>query len=117
MFISILSVAVAYQFHLISLADKLNNFTETATSQIASKDFENAKATIDDLKKLWNKNSSFLMMFHDHSLINNSSVNISLASSAVEKCHYDDAVSHLIYFIAVIDELVAENRPTFENIL
>ncbi len=117
MFITIVLIAIAYQMYLINLSEKFNDYTENITSQIVSQDFDNAESTLQDLETLWNKNNALLMMFHDHTLINNASVHISLAINSVKEKRFNEAVSYLIYFIATIEEITAENRPTFENIL
>ena len=117
MFLTILIIAVAYQFHLTGIATDFNNYTEKIEQQIKKQEFDTAEEALNNLEKLWNKNSALLMMFHDHSLINNASVNINLAVNSFREKHYNETVSYLIYFIATIDELTAENRPTFENIL
>ena len=103
--------------YLTDIATDFNDYAEQIQHQVTMQNFDEAEKALNNLEKLWNKNSSFLMMFHDHSLINNASVNIELAVNSFKDKHFDETVSYLIYFIATIDELTAENRPTFENIL
>ena len=116
-FILILAIAITYQMYLTDIATDFNDYAEQIQHQVTMQNFDEAEKALNNLEKLWNKNSSFLMMFHDHSLINNASVNIELAVNSFKDKHFDETVSYLIYFIATIDELTAENRPTFENIL
>ena len=116
-FITILSVAISYQLHLTSLADKFNTYIQETTSNIALQDLNNAEKSLSSLVKLWENNSALLMAFHDHTIINNASTYVKLAEKSFKSQNLEETSSYLIHFICLINELAAENRPTFENIL
>ena len=116
-FITILSVAISYQLHLTNLADKFNTYAHEITSNIALQDLNNAENSLTSLVKLWENNSALLMVFHDHTIINNASTYVKLTEKAFKSQNFEETSSYLIHFTCLIDELAAENRPTFENIL
>ena len=78
-FITLLSVAVSYQLHLTNLADKFNTYAHEMTSEIALQDLNNAEKSLTSLVRLWDNNSTLLMAFHDHTIINNASTYVKLA--------------------------------------
>lgn len=116
-FITILSVAILYQLHLTNLADEFYTYAQEITSNIALQDLSNAEKSLSSLVKLWENNSALLMAFHDHTIINNASTYVKLAEKSFKSQNFEETSSYLINFICLINELAAENRPTFENIL
>ena len=116
-FITILSVAISYQLHLTNIADDFNTYAQEITSNIALQDLNNAEENLSSLVKLWETNSALLMAFHDHTIINNASTYVKLVEKSLKTQKYDEASSYLIHFTSLINELAAENKPTFENIL
>ena len=115
-FITILSIAISYQLHLTGITKEINAYAEEITSSIASHNLNNAEKSLSALVKLWENNSALLMAFHDHTIINNASVYIKLAKKSLKSKKYEDVVSYLVHFTSLINELAAENRPSFENI-
>ena len=116
-FIAILSVAISYQLHLTDLADEFNTYVQEITSNINLQDLNNAENNLSSLVRLWENNSALLMAFHDHTIINNASTYVKLAEKSFKSQNFEETSSFLINFICLINELAAENRPTFENIL
>lgn len=115
--ITILSIAISYQLHLTGITKEINAYAEEITSSIASHNLNNAEKSLSALVKLWENNSALLMAFHDHTIINNASTYVKLVEKSLNTQKYDEASSYLIHFTSLINELAAENRPTFENIL
>ncbi len=115
-FITILSIAISYQLHLTGITKEINAYAEEITSSIASHNLNNAEKSLSALVKLWENNSALLMAFHDHTIINNASTYVKLVEKSLNTQKYDEASSYLIHFTSLINELAAENRPTFENI-
>ena len=115
-FITILSIAISYQLHLTGITKEINDYAEEITSSITSHNLNNAEKSFSALVKLWENNSALLMAFHDHTIINNASTYVKLVEKSLNTQKYDEASSYLIHFTSLINELAAENRPTFENI-
>lgn len=116
-FITIVLIAVAYQLQLTEFTENVNKYSNIILDAIDNNDLEKVENTLDNLQELWDKNYTILMIFQDHTTVNNASMSLQLAINSYRTNEYKQISDNLINFTSLLNELASENIPCIENIL
>lgn len=116
-FITIVLIAVAYQLQLTDFTENVNKYSNIILDAIDNNDLEKVENTLDNLQELWDKNYTILMIFQDHTTVNNASMSLQLAINSYRTNEYKQISDNIINFTSLLNELASENIPCIENIL
>lgn len=116
-FITVVLIALSYQIHLTNLCGNINNTANEIILTVENGNYNTAEDLLLNLENLWDKNFKILMVFQDHSAVNDAGVFLALAINCFRTQEYHQVSDNLINFTEILNELASENIPSYENIL